>query len=192
MHRRATFRARALGVPDHGPSLLPAAAQRLVQSDPIRLLGEPRHDQCLLRQVERALRLEQHQVAVAARFVTREREPVCLGCRIDRRLQRGALFGQGRSQRERVRDVAKALPGWPARTAPVRCRGRRGSTSRFARRRPPSKIGRFTWGANTQTLVPASNRPDNSSLAEPTEPVSLIDGKKAARAAPMFALSARN
>ncbi|MNV72561.1 hypothetical protein D3C71_1656600 [compost metagenome] len=40
------------------------------------------------------------------------------------------------------------------------------------------------------TRVPLSNRPDSSDEADPMLPVRLIDGKNAARAAPMLALAA--
>ena len=50
-----------------------------------------------------------------------------------------------------------------------------------------SKMGIATWGAKRQVPVPASNRPNSSSLAVPSVVVREIRGKKAARAAPMLA-----
>ena len=179
--------ARADRVPDHGPRSSQPPPSALYSVTRFVCSARRVDDQRLLRQVERALRFEQHQVAVAARFVPRECEPVRLGRRIDRRLPRGALFREGRGERERVRYVAKPGLDGPL----VLCQrdvAIGAGDVRFARSRPPSKIGRFDLGCEQPDPVPASNRPDNSSLAEPTEPVSLIDGKKAARAAPMFAL----
>ncbi|GAO04428.1 hypothetical protein PSR1_03322 [Anaeromyxobacter sp. PSR-1] len=56
--------------------------------------------------------------------------------------------------------------------------------------RPPVKMGRSMRGENAQVPEPAVNRFDSSVEAVPTEAVSEIDGKNAARAAPMLALAA--
>ena len=47
-------------------------------------------------------------------------------------------------------------------------------------------------GANVHAAEPALNNPPSVGLAVPNELVSEIFGKNAARAAPMFALAARN
>ena len=60
---------------------------------------------------------------------------------------------------------------------------------RFALLLPQLKIGRVMEGANDQMPVPLLKRPLNSPDAVPTEPVRLMVGKKAARAAPMLALA---
>ena len=64
------------------------------------------------------------------------------------------------------------------------------ATRRLARSRPPSKIGTRTTGTKLQVCVPPPNRLERSSLAVPTAPVSVMEGKNAARAAPMLALAA--
>ena len=55
------------------------------------------------------------------------------------------------------------------------------ATSRFARLRPPAKIGNVMRGANVHTLVPPANRLENASLTEPELLVSGIQGKNVAR-----------
>ena len=52
---------------------------------------------------------------------------------------------------------------------------------------PALKIGRVKVGTKLQTRVPASNRLPRLVLAVPALPVNVIDGKKAARAAPILA-----
>ena len=47
-------------------------------------------------------------------------------------------------------------------------------------------------GMKLHAKEPLPKRPESSLLAVPTLPVRLIEGKKAARAAPMLALAARN
>lgn len=64
--------------------------------------------------------------------------------------------------------------------------------SRFALARPPSKIGKLSYGVNDQVLRLEENRSDNSSLDVPSTPVSEIRGKNAARAASILALRARS
>ena len=65
-------------------------------------------------------------------------------------------------------------------------------SSRLARRRPPSKMGRDTVGTKAQARLPPSNRPSSSALAVPQRAVSAMRGKKAARAAPIWARAARS
>ena len=56
---------------------------------------------------------------------------------------------------------------------------------------PPVKIGTLICGAKVQVPVPAPRKScENSELVVPTEHVSVILGKNAARAAPMLALAA--
>ena len=62
-------------------------------------------------------------------------------------------------------------------------------TLRLARLRPPSKIGSRTWGAKLHVPEPPSNRPDSEPLAVPAAAVSVMLGKKAALAAPIWALA---
>ena len=62
----------------------------------------------------------------------------------------------------------------------------------MADRAPPLKIGRLSRGAKLQLLVPALNRLSRSLLADPAEPVRVIVGKKAARAAPILASAPRS
>ena len=64
------------------------------------------------------------------------------------------------------------------------------ATSRLACRRPASKIGRRICGTKLHAPEPPSNRPSSELLALPAVAVSVMRGKKAARAAPMLALAA--
>ena len=65
--------------------------------------------------------------------------------------------------------------------------------SSVAMLRPISKIGRLICGRNDQTRrVPLPNRSSSSWLERPNMPVSVMRGKKLARAAPMLALAATN
>ena len=57
---------------------------------------------------------------------------------------------------------------------------------------PPSKIGRVIEGANAQTPVPPANSFESDPVVDPPEPVKEIEGKKAARAAPILAFAERN
>ncbi|MCY1530406.1 hypothetical protein D9M68_655910 [compost metagenome] len=64
--------------------------------------------------------------------------------------------------------------------------------SRPASSEPPAKIGTVIWGTKLQAPEPPSNRPPRLALAVPAEPVRLMVGKNAARAAPIFALAPFN
>src|ERR1700686_5785024 len=66
------------------------------------------------------------------------------------------------------------------------------AASRFARLWPPLKIGKVIWGEKLQTCVPEPKSPESWELVEPIEPVRVMVGKNAARAAPMFAFAAFN
>ncbi len=57
---------------------------------------------------------------------------------------------------------------------------------------PKSKIVWLTVGAKVQVVDPALNRVDSAVLSTPPEPVSEMNGKNAARAAPMSAFEARS
>jgi len=59
-------------------------------------------------------------------------------------------------------------------------------------RAPPSKIGNVAPGPADQVKAPPENSDDNAVEAKPIAPVRLIAGKKAARAAPIRAFSARS
>lgn len=65
-------------------------------------------------------------------------------------------------------------------------------TEEARRSAPALKIGRLSWGTKLQVPEPDPNRPSSVELAVPALAVSVMRGKKAARAAPMLALAARS
>ena len=172
--------------------LAPAAAEHLVQRHQVLRRLRLHLHQRLLRREQRALRVEQLEVAGRAVAVAQLGQPVARAARPRAcALLRAQLLAERGAAGQRIGDLAEGRSGSRARTAPRRCRGWPCASSQVGlvaagvedrlqqlRREAPGRASRDL------------NRSDRSPLAVPTLPVSVMRGKKAARAAPMLALAA--
>ncbi len=161
-----------------------------VERHQVLQLRSPRLHQRLLRQEQRALRVEHVEVAGDAGAVAQVGEAIGDRQRVGLRRQRPHLLAEGGAAGQRVGDLAEGASGSPSRTAPPRCRGWPRRARGWRGCAPASKIGCSSCAVPVKAQLPLLNRPESSVLAVPKLAVSEMRGKKAARAAPMLALAA--
>src|SRR2546427_263448 len=171
-------------------SVGPAAAKRLVQLDLVEQLRQTHAHGGLLQREQGALCIQQVQVAGHAVAVAQvgQLQACLLGFELgalghDLVTQRALAVQCSASETSR-KALWMDFSYWAMATSRSTL-----AAARLAELRPASKMGRRADGARVKPQLPLLNRPDSSLLAVPNCPVSVMRGKKAARAAPMLALA---